>query len=242
MFRSALSGDRRGRRSGSRDRFERGSGSAEGLANNQGQNNQNTYGPASYPATPAWRQQSQAAESPREREATRLIADHRAVNARWLEYELDVGKLIDYPMMSDVREPLTVEFIRAKRLADGMKPESPQELDDDARLAEYRQAVRNFEVSFDVAEREAKRIKDQHFSAPEQQRLKTARKLLPMAVDAASTQAERQLAYSRARKELDGLIALPDEALAALEKRVQAEISGPKADPLPGGSAAEKGK
>ncbi|WP_394938602.1 hypothetical protein [Psychromicrobium sp. YIM B11713] len=178
--------------------------------------------------------------SQRPSEAERLVADHDAVNARWLDYELDVGKLIDYPMMSDVREPLTVDFLRAKRLADGMRPDHAAELSNDAQLAEYRQAVRNYEVSFDIAEREAKRIKDQHFSEPERQRLKTARKLLPMAVDEASTQAERQLAYTRTRKELDGLIVLPDEALAALEKRVQAGISARNPD-IAEGQAYVKG-
>lgn len=173
-----------------------------------------------------------AAPTPRPSEPERLVADHDAVNARWLDYELDVAKLIDYPMMSDVREPLTVDFLRAKRLADGLRPEHASEISTEAQLVEYRQAVRNFEVSFDIAEREAKRLKDQHFTEPERQRLKTARKLLPMAVDDASTQAERQLAYERTRKELDGLIVLPDEALAALEKRVQAGISAARTEPL----------
>lgn len=166
-----------------------------------------------------------SAQQIRAEEVARLLADHDVVNARWLGYELDVGKLIDYPMMSDVREPLTVEFLRAKRLADGLRPERAEAFASDGQLSEYRQALRNFEVSFDVAEREAKRIKDAHYSEPERQRLSTARKLLTMAVDDASTQAERQLAYGRARKELDGLLVLPDEAVAALELRVQAQIS-----------------
>ena len=50
---------------------------------------------------------------------------HDAVNKRWLDYELDVGKLIDYPVMTDVREPLTVAFLRAKREADGLRPAAP---------------------------------------------------------------------------------------------------------------------
>lgn len=28
-----------------------------------------------------------------------LMAAHDAVNRRWLDYELDVGKLIDFPVM-----------------------------------------------------------------------------------------------------------------------------------------------
>ncbi|MBZ5869692.1 hypothetical protein LAQ72_27990, partial [Escherichia coli] len=70
-------------------------------------------------------------EQSRQEEALRLFADHDAVNSRWLAYELDVAKLIDFPMMSDVREPLTVEFLRAKRLADGLRPAVPTDLASD---------------------------------------------------------------------------------------------------------------
>jgi hypothetical protein len=159
------------------------------------------------------------------RDTAAVMADHAAVNARWLEYELDVAKLIDYPMMSDVREPLTVGFLRAKRAADGLRPDVARDISTAERLREYRDAVRAYEVAFEVAEREARRIKDQHFSGPERQRLNTARRLLTIAVDSAGTTAERQLAYRRARKELDGLLALPPEAVAALERRVAPQLA-----------------
>jgi hypothetical protein len=45
-------------------------------------------------------------------------------------HELDVGKLIDFPVMTDVREPLTVAFLRAKREADGLRPAKPEEMAD----------------------------------------------------------------------------------------------------------------
>ena len=149
-----------------------------------------------------------------------LVQSHDAVNRRWLDYELDVGKLIEFPVMSDVREPLTVAFLRAKRLADSLRPASPADLTSAAGLAEYREAVHSFELAFDVAEREARRIKDSNFSGPERERLATARKLLRIASDAAATPAERQTAYKRARRELDGLIVLPDASLAALEAKI----------------------
>src|SRR6476620_5556866 len=107
-----------------------------------------------------------------------LVEDHDAVNRRWLDYELDVGKLIDFPMMTDVREPLTVAFLRAKREADGLRPADPGQLTTSARLTEYRAAVRGYELAFDVAEREARRLKDSNFTGPERERLATARKLL----------------------------------------------------------------
>ncbi|MBT1004050.1 hypothetical protein KIH31_15795 [Paenarthrobacter sp. DKR-5] len=164
--------------------------------------------------------QAQQSEQVRVDEVRRLMNAHDAVNKRWLEYELDVAKLIDFPMMSDVREPLTVGFLRAKREADALHPDQPEELRDKAALEQYRSAVTAFEVAFDVAEREARRVKDSNFSGPERQRLATARQLLTIAVDEAATPAERQTAYKRARRELDGLIALPDAALAALEAKV----------------------
>ncbi|ALV43770.1 hypothetical protein AU252_05340 [Pseudarthrobacter sulfonivorans] len=158
-----------------------------------------------------------------------LVAAHDAVNRRWLDYELDVGKLIDFPVMTDVREPLTVAFLRAKREADGLRPAKPEEISTAARLAEYRAAVHSFELAFDVAEREAKRIKDSNFTGPERQRLATARKLLNLALDNAATPAERQTAYRRARRELDGLIVLPEATLAALEEKIAGELDSPHA-------------
>jgi hypothetical protein len=178
-----------------------------------------------------YRLKNQAAQAGQasQAEVLRLQQAHDAVNRRWLEYELDVGKLIDFPAMSDVREPLTVAFLRAKREADGLRPDAPGDFTTAARLAEYRAAVRSFELAFDVAEREAKRVKDSNFSEPERQRLATARKLLRIASDRAATPAERQTAYKRARRELDGLIVLPEATIAALEKRIAGMLDAPKA-------------
>lgn len=157
-------------------------------------------------------------------EVEALVADHDDVNRRWLDYELDVGKLIDFPMMTDVREPLTVAFIRAKREADGLRPDDPAELGGRSAVERYRVAVRNFETAFDVAEREARRVKDSNFTEVERRRLTTARKLLRLAADAAATPAERHGAYRRARRELDGLLVLPQAAVAAIEQRVAGRL------------------
>jgi hypothetical protein len=158
-----------------------------------------------------------------------LMATHDATNRRWLDYELDVGKLIDFPLMTDVREPLTVAFLRAKREADGLRPPSAEDLTSVAGLDAYRQAVNNFAVALDVAEREAIRIRDSKFSGPERERLAVARKLLMIAENHAATPAERQSAYKRARRELDGLIVLPDVTVAALEGRIAPPLdAGPR--------------
>ncbi|HSL38418.1 MAG TPA: hypothetical protein VK883_16485 [Arthrobacter sp.] len=177
------------------------------------------------------RNQAAAQEKASRTQVRQLIDSHDAVNRRWLDYELDVGKLIDFPVMTDVREPMTVAFLRAKRTADSLRPGAPEDITTAAQLGEYREAVHSFELAFDVAEREARRIKDSNFTGPERDRLATARKLLRIASDAAATPAERQTAYKRARRELDGLIVLPDATLAALEEKIAGMIgAGGKPD------------
>ncbi|MDR7188352.1 hypothetical protein J2Y46_001168 [Microbacterium sp. BE35] len=170
---------------------------------------------------------SQAGSASRETQVTqleRLFATHDAVTARWLEYELDVAKIIAFPAMSDGRQPLTAAFLRAKRIADGLRPASAKARLSKEQLAEYRNAVADFEVAFDVAERDARRLRDSTFTDDERKRLDTAKKLLTVAIDEAATPAERQLAYRRVREELDGLISISDEAIEVLEKKVMLEL------------------
>lgn len=162
-------------------------------------------------------------------ELERLFAQHDGITARWLEYELDVAKLIAFPAMSDGRQPLTAAFLRAKRAADALRPASAKARVTREQLAEYRNAVVDYEVAFEVAERDARRVKDSGFSEVERKRLDTAKQLLTIAIDQAATPAERQVAYRRVREELDGLISLSDDAIEVLEKKVALELESPDA-------------
>lgn len=166
-----------------------------------------------------------AAPAPEGTLLERLFASHDAVTARWLEYELDVAKLIAFPAMSDGRQPLTAAFLRAKRIADGLRPASAKARLTKEQLTEYRDAVVDYEVAFDVAERDARRVKDSSFTTVERKRLDTAKQLLTIAIDEAATPAERQVAYRRVREELDGLISLSDEAIEVLEAKVTLELT-----------------
>ena len=90
----------------------------------------------------------------------------------WLDYELDVTKLLDYPLMTDMRDPHTQRFHRAKLRADLLRPADAGDLLDDADAArEYRDAVEEYVTAFDVAEAEAIRRRRRDFSREEQQRL-----------------------------------------------------------------------
>ena len=157
---------------------------------------------------------------------------HDEVDRRWLAYELDAAKLIDYPMMTDVREPLTVAFLRAKREADSLRPEDSASMTPED-LAAYRSAVTSYDVAFQIAETEARRVRASGFTTEERQRLETARRLVTVAIDDAATAAERQTAYRRARRELDGLIVLPDATVSSLEEKVAGAIGRRPEPPLP---------
>ena len=142
-----------------------------------------------------------------------------------MDYEVDVAKLLDFPSMTDMRNPLTVAFHKAKRQADLLRPEQPEDLlNDRAAQLDYRDAVHEYVVAFEVAETEAIRRRRSDFSDDDQERLARARHLLQLARDAAASPQERQNAYARASKELDGLIVLPAPARASIERRIAAAI------------------
>lgn len=161
----------------------------------------------------------------RRREVVNLVALHAKTDDRWLGYEIDIAKLLDFPMMTDMREPLTVAFHKARQRADLLRPADPEELlTDRAAQLDYRDAVTDYVSAFDVAEAEAKRRRRSDFSAEDQERLGRAQNLLRLATDAAATPQERQTAYTRARLELDGLLALPAVTIAEIERGVAGEL------------------
>ena len=159
------------------------------------------------------------------REVTKVLQRHDGTDARWLDYELDVAKLLDFPLMTDMREPLTAEFHRARSRADLLRPASAEDLvgDRDAQL-DYRDAVHDYVTAFDVAEAEAVRRRRSDFSVEAQERLERAQRLLRVASDGAATVDERRNAYSKAQRELAGLIVLPAVTRAGIERRIAGEI------------------
>jgi hypothetical protein len=168
-----------------------------------------------------------ANEAAQWRAITRAVTAHEQTDARWLEYELDVAKLLDFPVMTDMRDPLTTSFHKAKLRADFHKPPRAEDLLDDRDAArQYFDAVENYVTAFDAAEAEAMRRRRSDFSRSEQQRLARAQNLLRVASDAGATPQERERAYGLARTELDGLIVLPGSALASIERGIAGEIDG----------------
>ena len=78
-------------------------------------------------------------------------------------------------LMTDMRDPLTQRFHRAKLRADLLRPADAGDLLDDSDAArQYLDAVEEYVTAFDVAEAEAMRRRRRDFSREEQQRLSRA--------------------------------------------------------------------
>jgi hypothetical protein len=161
------------------------------------------------------------------RTITRVLDEHHRTDDRWLSYELDAAKLLDFPLITDMREDLTTRFHGAKFRADLLRPSKAEDLLDDRDAArEYLDAVEQYVTAFNAAEAEAIRRRRNDFTLTEQQRLARAQSLLRVAADASATTQERAQAYALAGKELDGLIVLPDRTRAVIERGVAGEIDG----------------
>jgi hypothetical protein len=161
------------------------------------------------------------------RAISRTVREHDRTDTRWLEYELDIGKLLDFPLMTDMRNPHTERFHRAKLRADLLRPAKAEDLLADTEAArQYLDAVENYVTAFDVAESEAIRRRRNDFTKEHQQRLSRARSALRVAVNTAATPQEREQAYALASRELDGLVVLPERARAAIEQGIVGELDG----------------
>ncbi|SOJ55282.1 hypothetical protein MSIMFB_02771 [Mycobacterium simulans] len=166
-------------------------------------------------------------QASRWRAIRRAIDAHDQTDARWLEYEIDPAKLLDFPVMTDMRDPLTTAFHKAKLSADFHRPLRAEDLLNDREGArQYLDAVESYVTAFNAAEAEARRRGRNDFSREERQRLARAQNLLRVAADTAATPQERQRAYGLARTELDGLLVLPDSTRASIERGIIGEIDG----------------
>jgi hypothetical protein len=161
------------------------------------------------------------------RSLSRVLREHDRTDTRWLEYELDFARLLDFPLMTDMRDPLTIGFHKAKLRADFLRPAKAEDLlDDGDAAARYLAAVEDYVTAFNIAEAEAKRRRRNDFSQDGQQRIARAQSLLRVASDTAAAPQERQNAYERARRELDGLIVLPATTQASIERGISGELGG----------------
>ena len=95
--------------------------------------------------------------------------------------------------MTDMRDPLTVAFHKAKLRAEFLRPVKAEDLlDDREAAAQYLAAVEDYVTAFNAAEAEAIRRRRSDFSRADKQRIARAQNLVRVASDSAATPQERQ--------------------------------------------------
>jgi hypothetical protein len=176
------------------------------------------------PVTAAPRATDQATQW---RTITRTAEQHVRTEARWLDYELDAAKLLDFPLMTDLSAPQVMAFHKAKLRADLLRPVRAEDLLDDRQsAADYLAAVQDYVTTFNAAEAEAIRLRRNDFTREAQQRIARAQSLLRVAADPSATAQERAQSLTLADVELDGLIVLPESTRAGLERGIAGELGG----------------
>lgn len=155
-----------------------------------------------------------------------LVKRHKDIRNQWASYETDMSKIIDLPLMTDMREPVVVDLHKALKTASGLAPKSRDKygytsIQDSA----FFKAVNELEVAFRTAEQTAKKVAWSRFTGEERRSLSTAKKLLSLAVDSGASPAERQAAYKRVFKELQGLIEFPEKSRLEIESRHQLSLA-----------------
>lgn len=155
-----------------------------------------------------------------------IMARHDDVKKEWASYELDPVKILEFPLLSDVREKTTTDFHAALRKAESLRPTNVQSVGvREANDSTYSNAVESLVNSFETARIEAKRVSWSRFSKEERSRLQRAQLLLNIAMDGNAAENERQSAYKRMVTELEGLIVMPKNTQLVIEERINLAIT-----------------
>lgn len=134
------------------------------------------------------------------------------IETEWFATQKDIVQLLKYPLLSDMNEPLVKEFHTRLSFAKSL---SVKRLNNDFVLA-----VSNLGTSWNSLVHEAHKVEMLKFSEDERKKIILAKKLMDIALNAASTPSERQSAYKKAMEQLQGLVVIPKSAIMAIDQAV----------------------
>ena len=155
-----------------------------------------------------------------------LVDHHAKIRSEWMAYETDILKIVDFPLLSDMSEPVTIKLHEALRNAVMHEPKNVNAMRNiPFETSSYNTAVTELDTAFRAAESKARLSSWNKFTMEEKKRLQRAKDLLALALNGASTPSERQAAYKQAIKSLQGLIEVPKATILALESNTQLALT-----------------
>lgn len=154
-----------------------------------------------------------------------LYARHDALILAWSKYETDVALMIDYPIMTDYTDPVVHKVIAAMQRIRTAKMRMEEDSGIEAHESSFLEAVNEFELSFNAAERYARRYGQTRLDPREQRKLSAARSALNIILDGSAPSFEIEAAYKSLRSSLKGIIDVPEKAIVEIEALVRREIA-----------------
>lgn len=136
----------------------------------------------------------------------------KEIESEWFDTQNDIVQLLKFPMFADIREPLVQSFHTKLSVAKSL---AERVLNNDFVIA-----ISDLKVAWSLLSHEAQRIELSKFDDGERKKILMATNLMSIALDIASTPAERQSAYKKAMEQLKGLIVLPRSVISTIEQAV----------------------
>lgn len=127
-------------------------------------------------------------------------------------YESDIVKLLKYPVMVDSTDSFTLDMMAALKRADRLALNPYHE--------DFVPAVYDVEKKFMAAEANAKKLSSTRLSEAEKKRTAKAQDLFRIAADEASSENEKELAFSQGFKQLEGIILVPEVAVDTFRVKI----------------------
>lgn len=139
-----------------------------------------------------------------------------ALEEEWLSYQTDLQKILSFPLMTDMGEPLVEQASRHYLDMVALREDKPPQTVTPSSPFPF--AVRTFQASLEAAEREAHKVRSSRFTSEERKKISRAKRLLAQA-EGTNHVEEREVAYRQAIKTLDGLVSIPRQAIAVIEEK-----------------------
>lgn len=154
-----------------------------------------------------------------------LIAHYEGIIREWASYELDLVKVIDLPLLTDMTNPITAAFYKSLIKARGIVPSGSKLMGKVETLnSPFHTAVQELEFNLEALVNEAKKVRWTRLTPKERSSLQRAQNLLNIAMNQASSDSERQVAYKQLMKEVEGIVVIPKATLLSLEANNQLRL------------------
>jgi hypothetical protein len=131
------------------------------------------------------------------------VARYNDVRERWVDYELDIMKFLDAPLMRDLTHEPTAQFFtcmhRAQNLAEILNQEEDRDMES---VRMFENLVAEMSLAFERAESAAVQTGADFLTAEKRKNFDKASKLLALANDESASLAERSSSLSQGKKML----------------------------------------